>query len=60
VSNRRVLLIVLGAALLVAAGAAAAYFVTGSTLAMRVLWIAGPVALTAGAFALLQLVLPKD
>lgn len=58
--NQRIVLVVAGAALLVAAGAGVAYLITGSLLAMRVLWIAGPVALTAGAFAVLQRVLPKD
>jgi hypothetical protein len=60
VTDRRIVLVVVGVALLIAIGAGAAYLVTGAALALRVLWIAGPIALTAGAFALLQLVLPKD
>jgi hypothetical protein len=45
---------------LVAAIAAIAYLLTDSRIALRILWIAGPVALTAVCFAVLQALLPHD
>jgi hypothetical protein len=59
-SNRRIVLYVAAAAVLVTLGAGVAYLMTGSTIALRVLWLAGPIALTSVCFVLLQVWLPKD
>jgi len=59
-SNRRIVLTVAGVAVLIAAGAGIAYLMTASYIALRVLWLAGPIALTSVGFALLQLWLPRD
>ena len=48
------------AAVLVALGAGLAYILTDSPFAFRVLWIAGPVALTMAGFVLLQALLPRE
>jgi hypothetical protein len=47
-------------AVLIALGAGVAYLMTDSPIAKRVLWIAGPVALMAIFFVLLQTWLPRD
>jgi hypothetical protein len=47
-------------AVLIALGAGVAYLLTDSLFAMRVLWIAGPIALMAIFFVLLQAWLPRD
>ena len=59
-STRRIILYVAGAAVLGTLGAGVAYLMTGSTVALRVLWLAGPIALTSAGFVLLQALLPKD
>jgi hypothetical protein len=59
-SNRRIVLIVAAVAVLISLGAGGAYLLTGSTIALRLLWMAGPIALTATGFALLQALLPRD
>ena len=58
--NRNTLLVAFGAAALIAAGAGAAWLSTGSIIALRVLWLAGPIALTSLLFLLVQILLPKD
>ena len=59
-SNRRIVLNVAIGAALVTLGAGVAYLLTDSPVAMRVLWIAGPVALMAIFFVLLQAWLSRD
>jgi hypothetical protein len=59
-STRRIVRNVAIAAVLVALAAGVAYVLTGSPIAMRVLWIAGPVALMALFFVLLQAFFPHD
>jgi hypothetical protein len=59
-SNRRIVLGVAIGAALIALGAGVVYLLTFSPIAMRVLWIAGPVALMAIFFVLLQAWLPRD
>jgi hypothetical protein len=59
-STRRIVRNVAIAAALVALAAGVAYLLTGSPIAMRVLWIAGPVALMALFFVLLQALFPHD
>jgi len=59
-STRRIILHVAGIAALGTLGAGVAYLMTGSTIALRVLWLAGPIALTSTGFAVLQFLLPKD
>jgi glucose-6-phosphate-specific signal transduction histidine kinase len=59
-STRRIVLYVATAAVLATLGAGAAYLMTGSTVALRVLWLTGPIALTSVCFVVLQLWLPKD
>jgi heme A synthase len=59
-STRRIVLYVASGAVLVTLGAGIAYLMTGSPIAMRVLWLAGPIALTSVLFVLLQTLLPKD
>ena len=58
--NSRILRNVAIGAVLIAAGAGAAYFSTHDPVALRVLWLAGPIALTSVGFVVLQAVLPKD
>jgi len=58
--NRRTLLAIVGVAVLLAAGAGVAWQATGSIIALRLLWLAGPIALTALLFLLLQIFLPKE
>ena len=59
-SNRLLLLKVAIGTALVALGAGGAYLLTESPLAMRVLWIAGPIALMSIFFVLLQMLLAPD
>jgi len=59
-SNRRIVLGVAIGAVLIALGAGVVFYLTYSPIAMRVLWIAGPVALMAIFFVLLQAWLPRD
>jgi len=59
-STRIVIRIVAGVALLITLGAGAAYVMTGSIIAYRLLWLAGPIALTSTGLALVQTWLPKD
>jgi hypothetical protein len=59
-TNRRFVFIVAAVAVVIAAGAGIAYLMTASFIALRVLWLAGPIALTAAGFALLQAWLPRD
>ena len=59
-SNRRIVLNVAIGAALIALGAGVTYLLTDLHIAMRVLWIAGPVALTAVFFVLLQAWLSHD
>jgi len=59
-STRRLVLRVAIGAVLAAAGAGVAYLLTHDPVALRVLWLAGPIALTSVAFVVLQAVLPKD
>ena len=58
--TRRILFIAAGSAVLIALGAGFAYLETGSIIALRVLWLAGPIALTSILFIVLQAWLPKD
>jgi hypothetical protein len=58
--NRKTLLVVAGVAVVVAAGAGGVWQATGSIIALRVLWLAGPIALTSVLFLLLQFLLPND
>ena len=58
-TRRLVLNIAIGAAL-IALAAGIAHLLTDSPFAMRVLWIAGPIALTTTGFVLLQAWLPRD
>jgi hypothetical protein len=59
-SNRRIVLGVALGAVLVALAAGLAYFLTGSSFAFRLLWIAGPIASIMAFFVLLQMLLPPD
>jgi hypothetical protein len=59
-SNRGIIRAVAGVAVLIALGAGVAWFMTGSTIALRLLWLSGPIALTSIGFVLLQTWLPKD
>ena len=59
-STRRVVIAIATVAVLISLGAGAAYLLTGSTISLRVLWMAGPIALTATGFVLLQAWLPRD
>ena len=59
-SNRRIVLNVAIGAVLVALGAGVVYLLTDSPIAMRVLLIAGPVAVMAIFFVLLQAWFPRD
>ena len=59
-SNKRLLLKVTFGTSVIALGAGCAYLLTESPLAMRVLWIAGPIALMAIFFVLLQMLLAPD
>jgi hypothetical protein len=59
-STRRIVLKVAIGAVVIALGAGVASLLTDSPVAMRVLWLAGPIALTAIFFVLLQAWLPSD
>ena len=59
-SNRRIVLTLACVALLITLGAGIAYLMTGSIIAYRLLWMAGPIALTSTGLALVQTWLPKD
>ena len=59
-SNRRLLINVTIGTALIALAAGGAYLLTESPLAMRLLWIAGPIALMAIFFVLLQMLLAPD
>jgi hypothetical protein len=58
--TRKVLYIAAGSAVLIALAAGFAYLETGSIIALRVLWLAGPIALTSLLFLLVQFLLPKE
>jgi hypothetical protein len=58
--NRKAIIAVTAIALLVALAAGVTYVMTASSLAWRVLWIAGPIGLTALMFAALEALLPRD
>ena len=58
--NRKAIIAVTAIALLVALAAGAIYVMTASSLAWRVLWISGPIGLTALMFVALEALLPRD
>jgi len=58
--QRKIVLVVAAVAVLIALGAGVIYLATGAPAALRVLWMAGPIALMAIFFAVLQAILPPS